>query len=44
MYPCLSAFQCIYGCSDEENENEDGKEESEISAGRERVEIAWLLA
>ena len=33
----------IYGCSDEEGEDGDGKEGGEIPGGRERVEITWHL-
>ena len=34
------AFQCVYGCSDKKSENGDGENGSDISGGRERVEIA----
>ena len=43
MYHVPLALQCIYECSDEGGENGDGKEGSEISGGRERVETAWPL-
>ena len=40
MYQVSLALHCIYGCSDEGNENGNGKERSEISGGGKRVEIA----
>ena len=43
VYYVPLAFQCIYGCSNERDENGDGEERSEISEGGERVEIAWPL-
>ena len=39
VYHVPLAFQCIYGSSDERGEDGEGKEVSEISEGRERVEI-----
>ena len=35
------AFQCIYGCSDVEGEDGDGKEGSKIPRGLERMEIPY---
>ena len=43
MYYVPLAVQCIYGWSDEEGEDGDGKEGSEIPDGWQRVEIACLL-
>ena len=40
MYHVPLALHCIYGCSDEGGENEDGEEGSEISGVGKRVEIA----
>ena len=37
------AVHCIYGWSDEGDEDGDGKEGSELPGGWERVEIAGLL-
>ena len=37
------AVQCIYEWSDEGGKDGDGKEESELPVGLERVEIAWPL-
>ena len=36
MYHIPLAVQCLYGCSDEGGEDEDGKERSEILGGGER--------
>ena len=43
MYHVPLAFQCIYGRSDERGEDGNGKEESEIPGGGERVKITWPL-
>ena len=34
------SVQCIYRCSDEGDEDVDGKEGNELPGGRERVDIA----
>ena len=41
MYHISLAVLCKYGWSDEGGKDGDGKEESELSRGWERVEIAW---
>ena len=43
MYHVSLAFQCIYGLSDEGDEDMDGKEGSELPGGWKRVGIAWPL-
>ena len=43
MYHAPLALQYIYGCSDEGDEDGDGKEESEIPEGGEIGETTWLL-
>ena len=42
MYNVPLALQCIHGCNDG-GEKGDGKEGSEISRGREGVELTWPL-
>ena len=44
MYHVPLALQFVYGRSYEGGKNGDGQEESEISGGRKRVDIAWYLA
>ena len=36
-------FKCVYGCSDEKGENEDGKDGSEIPERKEKLENALAL-
>ena len=36
-------IQCLYGCSDERSENGNREDGSEVSGGREIVEIVWPL-
>ena len=43
VYQVPLAVQCIYGRSDEVDEDVDGKEGSELPGGLGRVEIAWPL-
>ena len=43
MYDVPLAFQCIYGCSDEVGEDEDGRDRSEVNGEEERVKINWPL-
>ena len=43
MYLVPLAFQCIFGCSNEQGEDGDEKEGSEIPRGGKRMEIAWPL-
>ena len=42
MYVPL-AFQCVYGCSDDRNENEDEKDGSKILAKVEKWELLGFL-
>ena len=42
MYVPL-AFQCVYGCSDDRNENEDEKDGSKIFGKGGKMGIAWFL-
>ena len=41
MYHGLLTLQCKYGSNDEGGKNGNGKEGSEISGGRKRMEVAW---
>ena len=43
MYHVSLSVQCIYGWSDEEGEDGDGKEVSELPGGWVRMENAWPL-